>query len=185
MPEPETYFDTVRQKAAATAMGNTADTEGGAGTMGRPESPGETSVIGAPDSPWPGRPAPTHEDLQRTRLNPGGHMAKLFEQAGINIAEAELEAMLRLPDDQFAEALRTLPQSQKPEIDLPTGRHSTPAPPGRRLPPVGSPEYGMAFAEKIQRREDAAGAPPQGFTVDPQDPTIFVTPDGRRFRALE
>lgn len=166
MPEPETYFDTVRQKAAATAMGNTADTEGGAGTMGRPESPGETSVIGAPDSPWPGRPAPTHEDFQQTRLNPGGHMAKLFEQAGINIAEAELEAMLRLPDDQFAEALRTLPQSQKPEIDLPTGR---------RLPPV----------ENIQQMEDAAGAPPQGFTVDPQDPTIFVAPDGRRFRALE
>ena len=157
MPEPETYFDTVRQKAAATAMGNTADTEGGAGTMGRPESPGETSAIGDPD---------THEDLQRTRLNPGGQMAKLFEQAGINIAEAELEAMLRLPDDQFAEALRTLPQPQKPGIDLPTGR---------RLPPV----------ENIPQREDAAGAPPQGFTVDPQDPTIFVAPDGRRFRAVE
>lgn len=164
MPEPETWFDTIRQKAAATAMGDTADTEGGA--------PGGDLAI-------------RHQGIQKARTGgPEGELAKLFKQAGVNIAEAELDALMQLPDDQFAEALRTLPQPQKPEIDVPAVL-ANPEATERRLPHVDSPEYGAAFAKHMQRRGDAAGAPPQGFTVDPQDPTIFIAPDGRRFRALE
>ena len=159
-------------------MGNTADSA---------DTAGPTEVMSGNDLGSTSLPADIpYSNLRDIRArNPEGHLAKLFEQAGVNIAEAELDALMQLPDDQFAEALRTLPQPQKPPIEVPAVLQPTAVTeaPSVAGPPVGSPEYPAAWSKHMRERPKAA--PPAGFTVDPQDPTIFVAPDGRRFRALE
>ena len=152
----DTFAD-LRQKAAATALGEIADT-------GVPAAPGGVPV--SPALPGPG--------LRTTALqNPSGRIAGLFQEAGVNVSQDELDALLKLPSDQFGEAL-ILRMQRKGGEDIPAL-----AGPGS----VGDPEINI-LRESTAQLALLPEVMPGGFTVDPQDATIIIGPNGRRFQEI-